>query len=458
MLIKPQTSRSLESPSEISGIYRGKFRVTPRLKCVNDSIESKNGSPDPLVKTATAAVFVAFIGAGILQATWAARIPQLKAALDMDAAIWGLVLLSMAAGSVSALTVTGLIINKLGEKRTVQIFSVLGGLGLVGLGLGYVGGVVPVVITLYLIGFGMGAWDVAMNVQGTLVEHRLGKVILPKFHAGFSVGTVAGALLGALLIQLGVGITANLVAIGLLVGGIVSWRVTGFLKDAAGSAAGSASPSPDTFADPADALVGFVDGEGEGTPSPRKLTLGQAWREPRTLLVGLFVLIFSFAEGTAIDWIGVAMVDDYKTSTTIGTLGLATFLATMTISRWFGTALLDRFGRVLVLRMLAVVALTGVLLFTLSGNVVVAFLGVALWGCGVSLGFPMGMSAGGDEPVNSAVRVSVVATIGYVAFLAGPPFIGLLGHSFGVLSAIMAVAALLPVAFLIAGQLKELNA
>lgn len=439
-----------------------------------NAIETKTPSPDPLpkadplLKAATAAVFVAFIGAGVLQATWAARIPQLKAALDMDAAIWGLVLLSMAAGSVSALTVTGLIINKLGEKRTVQIFSILGGLGLAGLGLGYVGGVVPVVIALYLIGFGMGAWDVAMNVQGTLVEHRLGKVILPKFHAGFSVGTVAGALLGALLIQLGVGITANMVAIGLLVGGIVSWRVTGFLSDAAATTPSNApapadASGPDTFADPADALVTVLDDEGEGapspgTPTPGKLTLGQAWREPRTLLVGLFVLIFSFAEGTAIDWIGVAMVDDYKTSTTIGTLGLATFLATMTISRWFGTALLDRFGRVLVLRMLAVVALTGVLLFTLSGNVVVAFLGVALWGCGVSLGFPMGMSAGGDEPANSAVRVSVVATIGYVAFLAGPPFIGLLGNSFGVLSAIMAVAALLPVAFLIAGQLKELKA
>lgn len=418
---------------------------------MTSSNNQKNAQPDPQLKAAIVSVFVAFIGAGILMSTWAARIPQLKAALDMDAALWGLVLLSMAAGSVSALSVTGLIINKVGEKRTVQIFSILGGLGMVGVGLGYVGGVVPVVIALYLFGFGIGAWDVAMNVQGTLVEHRLGEVILPKFHAGFSVGTVAGALLGALLIQLDVGIAANLVAIGLLVGGIVSWRVSGFLKDAGNTAVSNALASedaaPDMFADPADM----------GSSSTAKLTLGQAWREPRTLLVGLFVLIFAFAEGTAIDWIGVAMVDDYQTSTAIGTLGLATFLATMTLARWFGTALLDRFGRVPVLRTLAVVALAGVLIFTLSGNVVAAFFGVALWGCGVSLGFPMGMSAGGDEPRNAAVRVSVVATVGYVAFLGGPPLIGLLGNSLGVLTAIMAVAALLPVGFLIAGQLKPLK-
>ncbi len=438
---------------------------------MNISSNTLSPSPkrDPQVQAATVSVFVAFIGAGVLQSTWAARIPQLKAALDMDPAAWGLVLLAMAAGSVSALTVTGLIINKFGEKTTVRVFAGVAGLALVGLGLGYVGGVIPVVIALYTIGFGLGAWDVAMNVQGTLVEHRLGKVILPKFHAGFSVGTVAGALLGALLIQFGIGIAANLVAVGLIVGGVVAWRVSGFLVNAADDPSGEATSHPrtsqDTFADPADAVLdaglgeGIVSGEGVGgPPSKQKLTLGQAWREPRTLLVGLFVLIFSFAEGTAIDWIGVAMVDDYKTSTTIGTLGLATFLATMTISRWFGTALLDRFGRVAVLRTLAVVALSGVLLFVLSGNVVVAFLGVALWGLGVSLGFPMGMSAGGDEPRNAAVRVSVVATIGYVAFLAGPPVIGLLGNSVGVLQAIMAVAALLPVAFLIAGQLRELKA
>lgn len=443
-----------------SGINRGIIRVAPRLIGVTSSSIQKSVHPGPLVKTATYAVFVAFIGAGIISATWAARIPQLKAALGLDAAVWGMVLLSMAAGSVSALSITGIIINKIGEKRTVQIFSILCGLGLAGLGLGYVGGVAPVVIMLYLIGFGMGAWDVAMNVQGSLVEHRLGKAILPKFHAGFSVGTVAGALLGALLIQFEIGITANMVVIGVVVAGIVAWGATGFLKDAANSTSQHVVEGAlDTFADPADAMVGVVAEEGQdaGAPPPLKLTLGQAWREPRTLLVGLFVLIFAFAEGTAVDWIGVAMVDDYKTSTAIGTLGLATFLATMTLSRWFGTALLDRFGRVVVLRGLAVVALAGVLLFTLSGNVTVAFLGVALWGCGVSLGFPMGMSAGGDEPRNSAVRVSVVATIGYVAFLAGPPFIGLLGNSLGILSAIMAVAALLPVAFLIAGQLKPLK-
>ena len=54
-------------------------------------------------------------------------------------------------------------------------------------------GIPEVAAGLWFFGFGNGAWDVAMNVQGTAVERELGRAILPKFHAGWSIGTVAGA-------------------------------------------------------------------------------------------------------------------------------------------------------------------------------------------------------------------------------------------------------------------------
>ena len=80
-----------------------------------------------------------------------------------------------------------------------------------------------------------------------------------------------------------------------------------------------------------------------------------------------------------------------------------------------------------------------------------AFVGALLWGCGVSLGFPLGMSAGADEPAFAAVRVSVIASIGYCAFLGGPPLVGFLGQHFGVRHAITAVMVLLALATVIAG-------
>ena len=50
------------------------------------------------------------------------------------------------------------------------------------------------------------------------------------------------------------------------------------------------------------------------------------------------------------------------------------------------------------------------------------------------------MSAAADDPRHAAGRVSVVSSIGYLAFLAGPPLIGFLGHEVGTLRALTAAA------------------
>jgi cyanate permease len=64
------------------------------------------------------------------------------------------------------------------------------------------------------------------------------------------------------------------------------------------------------------------------------------------------------------------------------------------------------------------------------------------------------MSAAADDPRRAASRVSVVASIGYCAFLAGPPLIGFLGQQYSVLKALTSVAVVLGVAALITGSLR----
>jgi MFS family permease len=85
----------------------------------------------------------------------------------------------------------------------------------------------------------------------------------------------------------------------------------------------------------------------------------------------------------------------------------------------------------------------GIVLVVLGGGAVPVVLGIVIWGLGASLGFPVGMSAGADDPARSAARVSVVSTIGYGAFLAGPPLLGWLGDRVGTLDALLAVAVLM---------------
>lgn len=383
--------------------------------------------PEALATTrAVRATYIAFTGSGFAFASWASRIPQVRDELHLDPAALGLVLLAIAAGSLVALGLSGAIVGRFGSKAVVTAMAVLLGVALVVAAFGYTVGVLPLVIGLVLLGFGNGAWDVAMNVQGAVAERRLGRSIMSRFHAGFSVGTVGGALVGAGMVALGVSVTIHLALVGVIVAVAVPLGVRAFVPD---------------------------EEEHETEQPPARSALA-AWREPRTLLIGVFVLAFAFAEGAGNDWISVALIDGYGASAAVGTLAFAVFLSAMTLGRWLGPDVLDRYGRVPVVRSFAVVSVVGLVLFVFGGATWVAFLGALLWGLGASLGFPVGMSAGADEPRYAAGRVSVIASIGYCAFLGGPPLIGFLGAREGVLRSLVTVAVLLGVACLVASSTR----
>ena len=83
--------------------------------------------------------------------------------------------------------------------------------------------------------------------------------------------------------------------------------------------------------------------------------------------------------------------------------------------------------------------------------------GLALIGSGFAAGITVSASAAGDDPAHAAARVSVVATIGYVAFLAGPPLIGFLGEHTGTLRALTVTGGLVALGLLISGVLRPLE-
>jgi predicted MFS family arabinose efflux permease len=388
---------------------------------------------DPVTAAGVRATYAAFITTGFIFASWASRIPQVRDRLGLSPAEVGLVLLAIAVGSLVALPLSGGIVHRFGSRQTVTVLAAVDGLAMGVVALGYLAGVVPVVIGLVVFGFAQGGWDVAMNVQGAVVEQRLGRSIMPRFHAGFSLGTVAGAMLGAAMVALDVPVTPHLLAVAAFIAAFVPFAVRTFVPD-----------TDDTQA---------ASEPGAGTSRTLR-----AWREPRTLMVGVLVLMFAFAEGTGNDWTSIALIDGYGVSATLGTLGFAVFLAAMTLGRWYGHHLLDRYGRVPVVGSLAAASLCGVLMFILGGSTPVAFAGAVLWGIGLSLGFPVGMSAAADEPAMAPARVSVVASLGYCAFLAGPPLVGFLGETFTVLSAVSAVGVALVIAMLLSRSLRPLTA
>jgi len=175
-----------------------------------------------------------------------------------------------------------------------------------------------------------------------------------------------------------------------------------------------------------------------------------AWLEPRTLAIGFMVLAFTLAEGSANDWLALAMIDGYGARHWVGVVGFALFVASMTTGRLLGPIALDRFGRVTSMLASAAAATVGVLLVVWAGVAALAAAGIILWGFGSALGFPVGMSAAGDDPARAARRVSVVSTIGYGAFLAGPPLLGFVGNQVGTLDSLLVIAiAMVPASILV---------
>ena len=366
-----------------------------------------------MVERARVAVALVFALNGLVFASWVSRLPAVREALGLSTGQLGLLLLCVSIGSVLGLPTSGPLIARFGPSRTV-----LGGASLVAVGLLLVSvgvGSASVPLTgagLVLTGLGVGSWDVAMNVEGADVERRLDRTLMPRFHAGFSIGTVAGALVGAGAAAVGLAVQVQLAATG-----VVSLVAVGVC------------------------LRAFLPVVEAAHDAPPALRVSQAWREPRTLLVGLLVLCFAFVEGTANDWLAIALVDGHGTSDAVGAFGFACFVAAMTASRTVGGSLLTRYGRTPVLRVTALVSAAGLLLVVLSSALPVVLLGALLWGAGAALGFPVGMSAAADDELGAAVRVSVVSSIGYTAFLAGPPLVGLLAEPdrLGVLRALLVV-------------------
>src|SRR5699024_5065567 len=187
-----------------------------------------------------------------------------------------------------------------------------------------------------------------------------------------------------------------------------------------------------------------------------------AWLEPRTLLIGVLILSAGLTEGAANDWIAVTVKSEMSAgytaqgAETLGAVSLGVFLTAMTAMRLFGNGLLDRYGRVFVLRFSAGCAAIGLALFTLSPWLWVAVLGIALWGFGAALGFPVGMSAASDDPLRAARRVSVVASVGYTSMLAGPPLIGFIADHLGYRNALLLIATTLVVSFFVASKAAPL--
>ncbi|MFI1227368.1 MULTISPECIES: MFS transporter [unclassified Streptomyces] len=381
-----------------------------------------------------AALFLFMLATGVSMASWVARTPAVRDALDVTTGSMGLVLFGLSVGSMAGVLASGGLVRKHGGRPVIAV-----GAGLLVAGLLVIAGGAALEASagvfggLALFGAGMGLAEVAFNIEGAAVERTLGRPVLPVLHGCFSLGTVVGALLGMGLTAVRFPVGWHLAAVSVAVAAAGVWTVR-------------AVPAG-TGREEADA-----GGGGQRTGGLRAQV--EVWRDRRLVLIGLIVLAMAFAEGSANDWLPLLMVDGHGTSATAGSLTFMLFAVAMTTGRFAGGPLLVRFGPAAVVRASALVAAAGVALVVFSSSALLAGAAVVLWGLGASLGFPVTISAAGEGAKDASARVAAVSTAGYAAFLVGPPSLGFLADHVGLRNAMVVVLVLLGGAALITRALR----
>lgn len=366
---------------------------------------------------------------GLAIASWVTRTPAIRDALHASTVEMGLVLFGISVGSMAGILCSGALVMRFGTRPVISVGTIAAVLGMPLVGIAAELGWAPLAaIGLGVLGAGCGSAEVAMNVEGAEVERLGGRSFLPVLHGCFSLGTVVGAIAGIgfastgfpvlwhLLIATAVGFAAVLPALGAIPSGL------------------GKEPRRDRSA--------------PREPRPA------VWRDPRLLFIGVVILAMAFAEGSANDWLPLIMVDEYSLDEGWGSTVFALFAAAMTVGRFSGGVLVDRFGRPPVLAASALSAVVGIALISFGQGQLLALAAVVLWGLGASLGFPVALSAAGASGPHATARVSLAATAGYLAFLVGPPLLGVIGEEVGLRGALLVSLGLAAVAVVAAAGIE----
>ena len=357
------------------------------------------------------AVVALFCSLGFQYATWASRIPAIKAHLDLSSAQVGLLLMATGVGAVASFPLVALLMKRLGSRR-LSLLSALG-LALLLLAMAQLPNYPTALVVMCADGVLVGALNVAMNAQGAALEVRFRRNTMATLHATFSGGSLVAALLAS-----GMNLLTSSLAVHFAV-------AMGLLLLAVGYARPGLLPQ-DKPAEPA-------------TAEPREKKRGSFTLPARlTLWLGLAMAFGTITEGAMNDWSSLYLKDVAKASAGLAPMGIAVVSVTMVLARLLTDGWRGRWGDGLIVRTGSTLAALGLALALLAGGVLPALIGFACVGLGVAAVTPCVYVAAAAQGSDA---LTLVATMGTVGLLAGPPVIGFIANASGLTWGMGAVAA-----------------
>lgn len=336
---------------------------------------------------------------GLVFASWASRIPDVKHLLHLNNGQLGSILLAIPLGQLLMMGFSGVLVSKLGSKKMLVVAEVFYAAVLLAMGCSST----VFHLTLSLVGFGMMAnlMNIATNTQACLVEKLYGRNIMSSFHGLWSLGGFAGGIVGAVFANTVLPIEVHFTAI-LLLGILIIVCAFRFLVND----------------DQAKA-------EEEDVPKFSFRTL-----DPVLFLLGLMGFAGMFCEGTVYDWSGVYFSTVVKPDDAFIRAGYVAGMGAMTLGRFLADGFVTKYGASKVLKMCGLLILGGLLLAVIFPYLITATLGFLLVGFGISSSVPICYSIAGKlGTIKASIAITIVSSISFFGFLIGPPVIGWLSEA-----------------------------
>ena len=348
---------------------------------------------------------VVFFIAGFGSAAWAALVPFAKARAEVSDGALGLLLLCLGIGSIVTMPISGAFAARYGCRRVMVVSASLVAATLPLLAT--LSSLPLLVVALMLFGAGIGATDVAMNIQAIIVERASGRSMMSGFHGLFSVGGIVGA------------------------------------AGMAGLLSAGASPPLATLCASAVVVAAIAVSARHLLPYGARND-GPAFAVPRgiVLFIGALCFVLFLAEGAVLDWSAVFLSSVRHMATSYSGLGYAAFATTMTAGRLAGDRVVDRLGQRTVVLAGGLFAALGFVVAAAVPSWPVGLLGFALVGVGAANIVPVLFSAvGRQRAMPENVAVPAITTLGYAGILAGPAAIGFVSQWTDLPTAFLVLAA-----------------
>lgn len=368
------------------------------------------GSGLRLARMSTAVVF---FYQGLIIASWASRIPAVKAAAGLSDGLFGLALLAAPLASIAVMRPAAKIIAKHGSKGLIRASVIANVVAMILLATARNG--VSLAFALAVLGLVGGTLGIGMNAQGVQIERRYGRPLMIGFHAGYSFGGLAGALLGSAVARSGYSPLRHLALTAIISAALClaasRWLVTG----------------------------------AEQPPSPgRQSSAARLLRDaPVIWVLGAIVFCMLLSEGAMADWSALFMRDTLGTTAGTAALAYAGFSLMEAVSRLGGNRVIASLGAVATVRAGAALAAVSLAIALLAPSPAVAIACFGLFGFGMSAIAPIAFSAAGNKPgIPSSSALARVMSVGYTGIFVGPAMIGVVAQAAGLTVALGIPAAL----------------